>query len=161
MQIEAALGLDDFAGTNFPRRARDDAADLRVVEIGREIERLREKAIAEQHAERISPARVHGRLRAAAFGFIHDVVVHQGGDVNQLHDHRQVHVAGGDPATGAAAQKRDERPQPFAAAADRISDVTFDRRIELRGLLDDTRFNFFQLFAHAETDLRQSSIPRG
>ena len=41
-------------------------------------------------AQRISPARVHRRLGAAPFRFVHDVVVHEGGDVNQLDDHRQI-----------------------------------------------------------------------
>ena len=64
-----------------------------VVEIGREIQRMREKHIAEQNAERISPARIDRRLGAAAFRFVHDVVVHEGGEVDQFHDHREIEMA--------------------------------------------------------------------
>ena len=39
---------------------------------------------------------------------VHDVVVHQGGDVNQLHDHREVHVTGGNLPTGPTRQQGQE-----------------------------------------------------
>ena len=90
MQIEAALRLDHFPGANFRRGPRDRAADPRVVEIGREIQRVRKKHVAEEDAERIAPARVHRRLRAAAFRVVHDVVVHQRREVNQFHDDREI-----------------------------------------------------------------------
>ena len=104
MQIEAPLCLDDFSRTNVPRRAGNGAANVRVVKIRREIQRLCEKAIAQEDAQRISPAGVDGRLRAPAFGFIHDVVVHEGGDVDQLDDHGQIEMRRGNSAAGATAQ---------------------------------------------------------
>ncbi len=90
-------------GTNFPRRARNDATDLGVVEVGGKIEGLRKKAIAEQNAKGISPARVDRRLRAAPFRFVHDVVVDERRDMDQFHDHGQINMPGGYPAGHAAA----------------------------------------------------------
>ena len=103
MEVEPALRLDNFARTNFPGGARDHPADLGIVEVGRKIEGLGKQAIAQQHAERISPARIHRRLGPAPFRFVHGVVMHQGGDVNQLDDHRQIEMTGRDPAARAAA----------------------------------------------------------
>ena len=104
MQIEASLRLDDFAGANLAGGAGNRAADVRVVEIGREIQRLREEAIAEEDAQRIPPARIDGRLAAPPFGLIHDVVVDEGGDVDQLDDHGEIDVGGSDSTAGATAQ---------------------------------------------------------
>ena len=104
VQVEAALRLNDFSRANLPRRARDRAADFHVVAVGRETERLCEETIAHENAERISPARVHSRLGASALRFIDDVVVHERGDVDQLHDHRQIEMKGGNAARRPATQ---------------------------------------------------------
>jgi hypothetical protein len=90
VEIEPALGLDDFSGAYFAGRPRNRPADLRVVEIRRKVEGLREEAIAEQNAKRISPSGIHRGLGPPPFGFVHDVVVHEGGDMNQLNDHREI-----------------------------------------------------------------------
>ena len=160
MEIEPPLGLHDFSGTNFARRSRDHAADVGSFEIRRKIQRLREKAIAQKHAQRISPARVDGGLGAAPFGLVHNVVVDEGGDVDQLHDHRQVEMPGRNSAAGAPAEQRDQRAQPFPAGADRIGDVTFQCRIERSRLPRDPRFDFFQLRLHRCSYPGQSAIAR-
>ena len=130
MEIETPLGLDHFSGANFGRGARDRAADLRVLEIGREVERVREKHVAEQDAERIAPARVDCRLGAAAFRVIHDVVVHQRREMDQFDDDREIDMLRSDRAGRATAEEREERAQPFAASADGVGDISFDRWIK-------------------------------
>ena len=100
---------------------------------------MREKTIAQQHAERISPARVHRRLPATALGFVHDVVVHERGDVDQLDDDGKIDMSGVEFAGGAAGQEREQRSQTFSASADGVGNVTLNRRIERGGLACDPR----------------------
>ena len=98
---------------------------------------MREKPVAEQDAERISPARVKGRLRPAPFRFVDNIVVHQRRDVNQFHDHGKIDMFRFDRANCSAGQQRDQWAQSFSAATDCVTDITLDRRIETRGLADD------------------------
>ena len=92
MKIETPLRLNHFAGTNFRRRPRDRAADVGVLEVGRQIEGMREKHVAEEDAEGIAPARVDRRLGTAALRVIHDVVVHEGGEMDQFDDDREIEM---------------------------------------------------------------------
>ena len=91
-QVEAALCLDHFPRANLGRGPRDGATDVGVLKIGREVKGVREKDVAQQDAERVSPARVDRRLGTAAFRLVHDVVVHEGREMNQFHDHREIEV---------------------------------------------------------------------
>jgi hypothetical protein len=93
LQVETPLGLNHFAGTNFRRRARDGAADVGVVEVGRKVERVREKDVAKENAKRVAPACVDGRLGTAPFRIVHDVVVHESGEVNQFDDDGEIEMA--------------------------------------------------------------------
>ena len=137
--------MDHFAGTNLAGGAGDGATDLGIFEVRRERERVREETVAEQNTEGISPARIHGRLRAAPFRLVHHVVVQERGDVNQFHDHGKIDMFGIDCAGRATGEERDKRAEPFAAPADRISDVAFNRRVECRGLFNDSLFDFVDL----------------
>ena len=107
-----------------------------------------EERIAEEHAQGVSPARIHRRLAATTFGIVDDVIVDEGGQMDQLDNHRQVHVFVCDPASCSASQKRNQRAQSFAAAFQRITDVTLDRRIERCGLPGDALRNFVQMRLH-------------
>ena len=51
LQVETPLGLNHLAGTNFGRGPRDRPADVGIIKVGRKIERVGEKNIAEQDAE--------------------------------------------------------------------------------------------------------------
>ena len=81
-EIKTALRLDHFSRADFPCSSGDCATDIRVFEIGGEIQGMREKAIAQKNTERISPARIHGWLSATALGLIQNVVVNERGDMN-------------------------------------------------------------------------------
>ena len=107
MEIKLPLCLNDFAGANFARRARNCATDFHVIESGRQTKRMRKKPIAQQDAERISPARVQRRLGATPLRFIHDVVVDERRDVDQLHNYRKIDMFRCDLADHTAAQQRD------------------------------------------------------
>ena len=106
---------------------------------------MREKAIAQKNAERVSPARVHGRLAAAPLGLIHDIVVHECGDMNEFDDYRKVEMARINLARCTAGQKGKKWSQTFAASAYGIGHIAFDRGIESRRLFRNAAFNFIEM----------------
>ena len=110
MQIEPSLGLDHFARANLAAVraiARLISAFSKLVE---RCQGMSEQTIAQQNAERISPARIDRRLRAPPFRFVHDVVMHERGDVNQLDDDGEIDMPGGTcPARAAGQQARSGR----------------------------------------------------
>jgi hypothetical protein len=71
--------------------------------------------------------------------------MHQRGDMNEFNDHGEIDVSRVDRASGAARKQRQQRPKPFATAADSIDDVAFDCGIECRGLSRDARLNLLKV----------------
>src|SRR5262249_226974 len=113
--------------------------------VWREGECVREETIAQQYAERISPARVRGGLSTTPHGFIHHVVVHERGDVDELHDHSKIDVVGINFTAGAGGQKSQKRAKAFAATADCVHNVTFDCRIKTCGLLCNAHLHLLKM----------------
>src|SRR5437660_1583947 len=106
---------------------------------------MREKTIAQKNAERIAPARVHSGLCPAALGLVHDVVVHERGDVDEFDDHGKIDVSRVNFASCAASQKRKKRSQTFTATTDGIGHIAFDVGIKGRRLLNNSCFNFLEM----------------
>ena len=106
---------------------------------------MREKTIAQKNAERIAPARVQGWLPPTPLGLIHDVVVHERGDVNEFDDHGKIDVARVDFASCAAGEKSKKRAQTFTPTADGIGHITFDVGIKSGRLPHYPVFNFFEM----------------
>ena len=121
---------------------------------------MREETIAQQNAERISPARVRGRLRTTPHGFIHHVVVHERGDVDELHNHSKIDVVGINSAAGAGSQKSQKRSKAFAATADGIDNVTFDCRIKRCDLLCNARLHLFKMRLNQPRELGERTRRR-
>ena len=113
------------------------------------------EAIAQQNAQRISPARVHGRLGAAPLGFVHDVVVHQRRDVNQFNNYGKIDMSGVDLAGRAAGQERNQRSQTFPMSPESVTDVTLDRRIKSGRLFDDSFYDLIEFWLDQLRDSRQ------
>src|SRR5919106_58124 len=105
-----------------------------------------EKTIAQKNAERIAPAGIQGGLPPPTLGLIHDIVVHEGGDVDEFDDDSKIDMSRIDFSGCATGQKGKQRPQTFTAATNSISHITLDIGIKSRRLLDDPFFNFFQLW---------------
>src|SRR5437660_3209742 len=121
---------------------------------------MREETVAQQNTERISPARVRGRLRPTPYGFIHHVIVHERCDVNEFHDHSKIDVVGINSAAGAGSQKSQKRPKAFAATADSIDNVTFDCRIKRCDLLCNARIHLFKMLLNLQRELGERTRMR-
>ena len=133
LEVEAALGLDDLAGADIGGGAGDAAGDFAIGETGRELEGVGEEAIAQEDGDGVAPLGVGGGLGAAFFRAIHDVVMDEGGGVDEFEDDGEVQVAGVDIAGGAARQEGEGGAEPLAAALAGVGDVGLDRGIEGRG----------------------------
>ncbi len=77
------------------------------------------------------------RLAAAFIRAVEDVVVDEGGGVDQLHHHREVEMARADIAGGAAGEQRQRRAEALATALDGVGHVTLHRRVERSRLPPD------------------------
>jgi hypothetical protein len=98
---------------------------------------VREEAIAEEHAEGIPPFGIGGGCLAADLGSVDDVVVNEGGDMNELENDRELVVIVRDLAGRTARKKGEGRTDPFAGGVENVGDVGLDRRIKGVGLLAD------------------------
>ena len=116
---------------------------------------MREETVAQQNAERISPACVRGRLCAPPLRFIHYVVVHEGCDMDELHDHGKINMVRIDVAAGTAGEKRQKRTKALAAAADCIDDIAFERWVKSCRLLCNARLHFFKVRLNQPRDLSE------
>jgi hypothetical protein len=71
--------------------------------------------------------------------------MHEGGDVDELNDDGKVDVVRVYLARGAAGEKRQNRPKAFAATANCIHNIAFQRRIECCRLLCNSDLHFFEM----------------
>ena len=113
----------------------------------RELEGVGEEGVAQQHGERVSPAGAGGRRAPAQFGAVHDVVVHEGGDVDQFEHHAEAQVDVLDAAGGAGGEGDEGGSDAFAAGAGDVADVALDGGVEGAGLVEDGRLDFFDVRA--------------
>ena len=120
-------------GADIRGGAGDAAGDFAIGKAGGELERVGEEAIAQEDGDGVAPLGVGRGLGAAFFRAIHDVVMDQGGGVDELQDDGEVEVAGVDLAGGAAGQEGEGGAEPLAAALAGVGDVGLDGGIERRG----------------------------
>jgi hypothetical protein len=125
------LRLQDFTGANGVRGRRHRAADFRRWKIRRQLQRLREEAIAEQHRDFIAPIRRERGPAAPDFGFVYHVVVNERGQMHQFDDDRRRHVRVGHFAERPGGQRHQHGTQMLAAPLQRVFGVRHDLRIEL------------------------------
>src|ERR1700730_14854007 len=106
---------------------------------------MREETIAEQNAQRISPSGVRSGLGATPLRFIHYVVMHERGDMNELDDDCEIDVIRVYLARRAGGEKSQNRTKAFAATANCIHNIAFERRIKRRCLLRNSYLHLFQM----------------
>jgi len=71
--------------------------------------------------------------------------MHKRGDVDELHNHGKIDMVRVDLAGSAACEKSQKRAKAFAAAADRIDNIPFERRIKSRRLLCNAHLHLFKM----------------
>ena len=76
-------------------------------------------------------------------------------DVDELDDHRKIDVLRVDLAGGAACEKSQKWPKPFASAAYCIENIAFQCRIKSRRLLRNARLDFFDMRLNQPRHARQ------
>lgn len=140
-EVEAALGLEDFAGADLVGGAGDFAADVGAVEAGGEFEGVGEETIAEEDGESVAPAGGGGGGGAAHFGAVHDVVVDEGGEVDEFEDDAELGVIGVRGAAGTAGEEGEGRADAFTAGAEDGGDVAFYGWVEGARLEPDLFFH--------------------
>src|SRR5437667_12552219 len=109
---------------------------------------MREETVAQQNAQRISPARIYGGPRAPTLGLVQDVVVHESGDVNEFNDNGKIDMFRIDFAGRTAGQEGKQRTQTLPSAANGVGHIAFDVGIKSGRLLHNPSFNFLEMRLH-------------
>src|SRR5262245_21738847 len=86
--------------------------------------------------------------------------MNQCGNVDELHDHREIDMSGVDRPGSAAREQSQERTKSFASAANRVNDVAFDCWVECRCLLRDAAFDLFKVRLNQFCDFGQTKYGR-
>jgi hypothetical protein len=106
--------LQHFAFGDLVGGVGQDAHHQHRIQLDHHLEAARIEEIADQHAGRIAPQRVGGLAPAAQVGFVHHVVVQQGGGVDEL-DHAASGTSARRHSRRHAPQQMQHRPQALAA----------------------------------------------
>jgi hypothetical protein len=100
-------------------------------------------------------------LCSTSICFVHYIVVHKRGDVDEFHDHGKIDMSGVDLAGRTTSQKRQQRPQTFASTTHCVHDVALDCRIEGRRLLRNACLDFFEMRLNQLRHFSQRAGRRG
>jgi hypothetical protein len=127
---DLALG-DDAAG------AGQDLQRLHRVGLDHQLESAGEQEVADQHALRPAPDQVRGDLAATQGAAVDDVVVQQGGGVDELDGGRQLQAVVVIRARQTRGGDGQQRPQALAAGGDQVlGQGRDDRHVALHALGD-------------------------
>ena len=127
------LALGDHRGG-----AREDAQHPEAAILDHQFEAAREQEVADQHRGGIAPDDVGGALAAPQPGAVDDVVVEQGGGVDELDRGREPMVARARIIEQARARQGQHRAHPLAAAGDEMAGKLGDQGdLALHPLEDD------------------------
>ncbi len=127
----AAQRLDDLAGADPPRGIRDGGADFVGRKLGREMERVGEQRVPEQHGRGGTVFARRGPAAAPHVGLVHDIVVDQRREVHELDDRGDADEVGRDHARPAPTAEEDQGgPDALARGVDAIVRHGADLRLE-------------------------------
>mgnify|MGYP003343033186 CR=1 FL=1 len=163
-KIVAAIGLKDFAGADGLRRGRNDATNFRRRKTRGQPQRVRKKAVAEQHGNLISPIRRERRALSADACLVHDVVVDERREVDHLDDDGDGGVLVGELAGGVGAKADERGPELLALARERVLRKARDLGIERPHLLAETRghgLENLRIIQHDAVEVLESMIQPG
>lgn len=107
---------------------------------------MSEETIPEQDRQGVTPLRIDGRLVAPNVGSVHNVVMHQSGQMDELHNNGQVDVTGADRTGRGTGQQGDDRAKAFAAAAAGVLEIALDGRVKGFGLFANSLFDGIEVW---------------
>ena len=119
-RIEAALELEQLALRHRADRGREDPQDVEIAVLDDHRGRARVEEIAGQHRAPIAPDGVRRGPAAAQLGEIDDVVVEQGGGVQQLDRRGHLEATRTGVAAELGAEQQQRRPHALAAGAQHV-----------------------------------------
>ena len=96
------------------------------------------ETVTQKDSDGISPLGIRGGLVAAEFRPVHDVIVNERGDVDELEDHSQIDMAGSDFSGCAGRKESESRAKAFSPSPANIRHIALDGRIKQLGLSADT-----------------------
>jgi len=127
----AAQGLHRFPRANPPRRCRHGEADLGRGELRGQMQRMGEKRVADEDGGAGTVNAGGGAPAAPHVGIVHDVVVHESGEMHELDDGRGAHEIGGEGVgPPPAAQENQRRPDALARGIDAVIRHRANLRLE-------------------------------
>ena len=132
-QIVATGGgdLHDFALAHGHRDIRDDAQEAHIPVVGQQAHGPRQDIVAADDRDAVAEKRVGRGFAAPGGGIVHDIVVHQGGHVDEFDGGPD----GGDARRGrcrAAGRGRRARPSQGAGACRRPAEYDVVRALTVR-----------------------------
>ena len=129
--LDLALG-DDGGGM------AEDLQNLQAAVLDHQLERARKQEVADQHGGRVAPDEVGGALAAPHPRSVDDIVVQQGGGVDELDCSGELVMAVAGVAEQRRGRERQHRPHPLAAAGDQMARKLRDQRdLALHAVEDD------------------------
>ena len=117
------LALGDGVGA-----LRENLQQALITQRHHQLERPGNQEVPHQHAGGVAPDRVHRGPAPAQAGFVHHVVVEQGGGVQKFDHRRHIHVLGAGVAGCSRAQQPHQRAQAFTAGVDDVLPHLADQR---------------------------------
>ena len=105
------------------------------------------KRVAKQDGERVAPFGVGGGHHAAGVCAIDDVIMDQGGHVDEFEDDADFQVVVGDTARGSADENGEGGPDAFAGGVADVGDIWLDGGIEATDLFADGDFHALEFRA--------------
>ena len=95
------------------------------------------EAVAQQNRDGISPFGIRRGVVASEFRPVHDVIVDERGDVDELENHSQIDMARGDFSRCASRKEGEGRAKAFSPSPANIRHIALDGRIKQLGLSAD------------------------
>ena len=118
--MPAGERLADLAGADFTGGAGDDTAELRRRVVGGQHEGVGEERVAEEHRGVGAVGAVGGGAAVPGVGAVEDVVMDQGGQVDQFDDAGPADEGVRRRVAGAGTEGK-ERAKPFAGVGEHVA----------------------------------------
>lgn len=137
VEVEEAGGLFDFALANVADDLGDHAAEFGVAEFGAHDHGVGEHDVAEEDGEFVAPEGVGCGFVAPGVGMVEDVVMDEGGHVDEFEHGGEGDVLGFDAAGGTCGEEDEAGTDEFALRFADLGHVVLHMRFEAGDLCSD------------------------